>query len=622
MRSPPQLRGRRRWSTEVARASRGQVLGTSSRGPGSAPRPPRRPCPARSATGSVSDPRSLRPLTCSADPGRRGRGRAEPAPPAGARWPCRYGSPSSAAAVVQSASARWPARTGSGPVVGRLALGRRRPIVGAAAALARPRPRARPARRAACAAVRKPSRSPRPSASAASTRRSVIALGLRDHGVEAAVAGPPSSRRCRPAPAISETGKHHVGPLGDQRRPGLQADHEVDRLQPLQRGLRDRAKSLGSTPATTRAASSSSAAESNISSASRPSRPAAIRPPGGLRCRPGRPDRRPDGRRAAGWAGSRPRPRPGHRPGAAPRPAGHRCARPAAGTALSVPDRPRGPLADQDDRVRRIQRRASARSCVQRRRLRARAARRSVWRRSCGRRCSGTGARVQRGQTPLADGLAQPQEDRAGLLLRLEADQQHRAGGLQVGVGHAAAPVPATAWARKSASSSRVRPGPEVDVVGAEHGAGELGVRVRVLQGQPAAGQHADARTGSRPALAGPRTRRRRSPPARTPAGARCCPSGSVSRTSGRVSRSSAAAVREGEPVLVGDPLLVDLGVVAGQPAHHLAAPVVDPDGRPAGVVLGDATGCETRSNGRERNRYAALVSAPTGQIWMVLPEK
>ena len=32
--------------------------------------------------------------------------------------------------------------------------------------------------------------------------------------------------------------------------------------------------------------------------------------------------------------------------------------------------------------------------------------------------------------------------------------------------------------------------------------------------------------------------------------------------------------------------------------------------------------GVDTRSNGRERNRYAALVSAPTGQIWMVLPEK
>ena len=34
------------------------------------------------------------------------------------------------------------------------------------------------------------------------------------------------------------------------------------------------------------------------------------------------------------------------------------------------------------------------------------------------------------------------------------------------------------------------------------------------------------------------------------------------------------------------------------------------------------ALGVDTRSNGRERNRYCAPVSAPTGQIWIVLPEK
>ena len=32
--------------------------------------------------------------------------------------------------------------------------------------------------------------------------------------------------------------------------------------------------------------------------------------------------------------------------------------------------------------------------------------------------------------------------------------------------------------------------------------------------------------------------------------------------------------------------------------------------------------GVDMRSNGRDRNRYAAPVSAPTGQIWTVLPEK
>src|SRR5262249_12361774 len=32
--------------------------------------------------------------------------------------------------------------------------------------------------------------------------------------------------------------------------------------------------------------------------------------------------------------------------------------------------------------------------------------------------------------------------------------------------------------------------------------------------------------------------------------------------------------------------------------------------------------GVDTRSNGRDLNRYAAPVSAPTGQTWTVLPEK
>ena len=35
-----------------------------------------------------------------------------------------------------------------------------------------------------------------------------------------------------------------------------------------------------------------------------------------------------------------------------------------------------------------------------------------------------------------------------------------------------------------------------------------------------------------------------------------------------------------------------------------------------------DTVGALTRSNGRARNRYLALVSAPTGQICTVLPEK
>src|SRR5690606_20716822 len=50
-----------------------------------------------------------------------------------------------------------------------------------------------------------------------------------------------------------------------------------------------------------------------------------------------------------------------------------------------------------------------------------------------------------------------------------------------------------------------------------------------------------------------------------------------------------AAGVGEGEAVLVADPLLVDLRLVAGESAHDLAPTVVDADRSTAGVVLGDA---------------------------------
>ena len=52
--------------------------------------------------------------------------------------------------------------------------------------------------------------------------------------------------------------------------------------------------------------------------------------------------------------------------------------------------------------------------------------------------------------------------------------------------------------------------------------------------------------------------------------------------------RSVGLGVAEREAVLVADPLLVDLGVVAGEATHHLAATVVDADRGTAGVVLGD----------------------------------
>ena len=72
-----------------------------------------------------------------------------------------------------------------------------------------------------------------------------------------------------------------------------------------------------------------------------------------------------------------------------------------------------------------------------------------------------------------------------------------------------------------------VRAGPEVDVVGAQHRAGELAVGEGVLGGQPAAGQHADLAARPRPGPGrrprGPRATRR----ARARRSRRCGPAGS-----------------------------------------------------------------------------------------------
>ncbi len=104
-------------------------------------------------------------------------------------------------------------------------------------------------------------------------------------------------------------------------------------------------------------------------------------------------------------------------------------------------------------------------------------------------------ARQREGALPvLAPGFAQPQEDAGRLLLRLESGQQQRGRGLQRRVADPGA-VQITAAARHLGGEERrflgrVRPGAEVDVVGAQRHPGELRVRVGVLDGDPAAGQH------------------------------------------------------------------------------------------------------------------------------------
>jgi len=42
------------------------------------------------------------------------------------------------------------------------------------------------------------------------------------------------------------------------------------------------------------------------------------------------------------------------------------------------------------------------------------------------------------------------------------------------------------------------------------------------------------------------------------------------------------------EAILIGDPLLVDVGIVPRQASHDDAASMIDPDRRTAGVMLGN----------------------------------
>ena len=91
------------------------------------------------------------------------------------------------------------------------------------------------------------------------------------------------------------------------------------------------------------------------------------------------------------------------------------------------------------------------------------------------------------------DSLAQPEEHDRRLVLGLEADQRRprrRARGRRT-----SRPAGSRRGRRgTTASSSECGAGAEVDVVGAEDGAGELAVGVGVLAGQPAPGEHADRR--------------------------------------------------------------------------------------------------------------------------------
>ena len=178
-------------------------------------------------------------------------------------------------------------------------------------------------------------------------------------------------------------------------------------------------------------------------------------------------------------------------------------------------------------------------------------------------------------QARLTRGLTQAQEHGAALVLGLEGDQQHLAGALQVrvrGLEAGARHVGGQEGTLFFAGATRT----EVDRVGADDGARELRPCPGILEGEVAAGQEAHGRTRLLEAL--------------TDAVKRVGPRGGNQLAVLAHERGGQAidlVPFEGEAVLVGDPLFVDLGVVAAHATHDLAAAHVLTDRRARRVVFG-----------------------------------
>jgi hypothetical protein len=179
--------------------------------------------------------------------------------------------------------------------------------------------------------------------------------------------------------------------------------------------------------------------------------------------------------------------------------------------------------------------------------------------------------------------LAQPEEDDRRLFFRVETDGEHGRRRFQVRVRRLEV-APGDPRDQEIPLFGRLRPGPEVDVVGAERQPGELRVRVRVFDGQPAAGEDAD--------LAEPFVE---------PGGSavECVtPRGLDEVAVGVADQRLAhpvlrARVLEGPAALVAVPLFVDVGVGTGETPQHLAPP-------PVGALL--ATGRAVLAGRRSRD--------------------
>ena len=348
-------------------------------------------------------------------------------------------------------------------------------------------------RRAPRPTVRKPSGRPSSSAMPASTRASGRALRVGEDRVERARRGPPRSRRCRPCRSPAATGKTtSAARVTSVSRSSSATTNDAASSAAAER--RRVGRVVGVDPADDQTAELAGARRRRRSR--RASRPGvlgqAVDAPGGGRVDAGRRRRRPGGHRAAGSAGSRSRPHRGRRPGAAPRPAWRRCVRASRGDGGERARR-RSPAARRPGSRRRCRARRRRRGPARRRTSASVAGRgrRSACRPSCAGplvaygatdqtrvRCSRLALRSRRKIVPASSSGSSP-------------TRSDGVGGLEVGVRRTPSGRQHDLGGEERGLLGRVRPGPEVDVVGAERDPGEGAVGVGVLGGEPAAGQDA-----------------------------------------------------------------------------------------------------------------------------------
>ncbi len=181
-------------------------------------------------------------------------------------------------------------------------------------------------------------------------------------------------------------------------------------------------------------------------------------------------------------------------------------------------------------------------------------------------------------------GLVQAEEDDRRLLLGLEADQKRRCCVLNRRVRDVLRCHTRHVRAEERELLVAARPGAEVDVVGRQGDARELRVGVGVLLGEPPAGQHADTTAVDGLPQSGGGALERVWP-------ARLNQSAGGVADERRRQPIGLSRVLERPAALVAVPLLVHVGILAGQPAGNPAAPPVRALGASRRAVLAHRVG-------------------------------